>query len=64
MNNTFYYLLQEDITFYQASRIPLDIGGKMQNAVIFDTIWRKFSPHYTELPVQLELFRAGSRDFP
>jgi hypothetical protein len=24
-----------------------DIGGKMQNAVIFDTIWRKFYPHYT-----------------
>jgi hypothetical protein len=42
----------------------IDIGGKMQNAVIFDTLWRKFYPHDTELPVQLERFRAGSREFP
>jgi hypothetical protein len=48
----------------QASTLKVDIGGKMQNAVIFDTLWRKFSPHYTELPVQLERFRAGSREFP
>jgi hypothetical protein len=42
----------------------IDIGGKMQNAVIFDTLWRKFYPHYTEVPVPLERFRAGSREFP
>ena len=49
---------------FPASRLTYcDIGGKMQNAVIFDPIWRKFYPHYTELPVPLELFRAGSREF-
>ena len=42
----------------------IDIGGKMQNIVIFDTIRRKLSPHYTELPVQLDLFRGGSGEFP
>jgi hypothetical protein len=26
----------------------IDIGGKMQNAVIFNTLWRKVYPDYAE----------------
>jgi hypothetical protein len=42
----------------------MDIGGKMQNAVIFDPLGRKFYPHYTEVTMPLERLRAGSREFP
>jgi hypothetical protein len=42
----------------------IDIGGKMQNVIIFDTIWRKLSTHYTELHLPLKLFGARYREFP